>query len=732
MSSVDFRTCPISLDIMTDPISSPACGHSYDRESIRTMLASSQFWSTPSCPICRKAFPPGFNASAPTNFAIKSAIEAMAGMTGPTSNSASASIAPASTTPVSTATATAAAPKVEAFTSVKPLINSRTFVSKNGKTYLQIQAFVPPGTPLNSQGTDYIFSMDKSGSMSSPAWVKVDAGEMGITRLDLMKHVIRTIASMLTSADRIALVSFSDLAQKVMDLTPMTAAGLGKLNRALDGIDANGCTHLYGGVEQAAKIASSDECVGRRIVGCIFTDGVPTEGIAPVTGGRSTMPMIQERIKVTNPWSFHAIGFSSDINSRLLEQLATWGNGRMLFVPSGDMVSTNGINLTAFEKTVVSLGSVISYKLGGIDNDLRVGPLAVGQRRNYVYEIPVGTTVSVPSDTFDLDSVELADCRQDLVTTLTAIIDTVHTNPSITHGDLDRHLMAFWLRHSVTTDPLVQAILRDVVSKTDGEGQIRLALQYLRSNEWGSHYLRAYRDHMLAGVCMNFKDPGLKIFETAEFLEFQRLGDEAFGTIDAPPVQRRGNVDMSTFSVSSVFNNAGGSCFEGSMPVRMADGSTRAIQHIRHGDRVFTPDGPATVVHAVEFNIYARSQPMSKLGSEVLVTPWHPYRVAAANGIYSPWTFPADSVHYADRAIQKVFNLALDRGHVIQAEHFQFVTLGHGFQEEPLKHGFFGTEACIETLRRQPGFEIGRPVYKNCVAIKDPHTGLITGWSDVV
>ena len=656
----------------------------------------------------------------------------MAGMTGPTSNSASASIAPASTTPVSTATATAAAPKVEAFTSVKPLINSRTFVSKNGKTYLQIQAFVPPGTPLNSQGTDYIFSMDKSGSMSSPAWVKVDAGEMGITRLDLMKHVIRTIASMLTSADRIALVSFSDLAQKVMDLTPMTAAGLGKLNRALDGIDANGCTHLYGGVEQAAKIASSDECVGRRIVGCIFTDGVPTEGIAPVTGGRSTMPMIQERIKVTNPWSFHAIGFSSDINSRLLEQLATWGNGRMLFVPSGDMVSTNGINLTAFEKTVVSLGSVISYKLGGIDNDLRVGPLAVGQRRNYVYEIPVGTTVSVPSDTFDLDSVELADCRQDLVTTLTAIIDTVHTNPSITHGDLDRHLMAFWLRHSVTTDPLVQAILRDVVSKTDGEGQIRLALQYLRSNEWGSHYLRAYRDHMLAGVCMNFKDPGLKIFETAEFLEFQRLGDEAFGTIDAPPVQRRGNVDMSTFSVSSVFNNAGGSCFEGSMPVRMADGSTRAIQHIRHGDRVFTPDGPATVVHAVEFNIYARSQPMSKLGSEVLVTPWHPYRVAAANGIYSPWTFPADSVHYADRAIQKVFNLALDRGHVIQAEHFQFVTLGHGFQEEPLKHGFFGTEACIETLRRQPGFEIGRPVYKNCVAIKDPHTGLITGWSDVV
>jgi len=653
-------------------------------------------------------------------------------MTGPASNSASASVTSVIAASVATVAPTATKVAAEAFTSVKPLINSRTFVSKNGKTYLQIQAFIPPGTALNRQGTDYIFSIDKSGSMSNPAWVKVDAGEMGITRLDLVKHVIRTIASMLGPNDRIALVSFSDLVQKVMDLTPMTAAGLGKLNRALDGIDANGCTHLYGGVEQAAKIASSDECVGRRIVGCIFTDGVPTEGIAPVTGGRSTMPLIQERIKVTNPWSFHAIGFSSDINSRLLEQLAAWGNGRMLFVPSGDMVSTNGINLTAFEKTVVSLGSVVNYKINGIDNDLRIGPLAVGQRRNYVYEVSPGTAVSVPSDSFDLDSVELADCRQDLVTTLTAIIDTVHTNPSVTHVDLDRHLMAFWLRHSVTSDPSVQAILRDIVSKTDGEGQIRLALQYLRSNEWGSHYLRAYRDHMLAGVCMNFKDPGLKIFETAEFLEFQRLGDEAFGTIDAPPIQRRGHVDMSTFSVSAVFNNSSGSCFEGSMPVLMADGSTKAIQNIRRGDRVYTPSGPAIVMYVVEFNIYARSQPMSKLGSEVLVTPWHPYRVANSNGQYSPWTFPADSVHYTDRAIQKVYNLVLNKGHIIQANQFQFVTLAHEFQEEPLKHGFFGTEACIVALRDQPGFDIGRPVYKNCVATKDPHTGLITGWNDVV
>jgi hypothetical protein len=79
-----------------------------------------------------------------------------------------------------------------------------------------------------------------------------------------------------------------------------------------------------------------------------------------------------------------------------------------------------------------------------------------------------------------------------------------------------------------------------------------------------------------------------------------------------------------------------------------------------------------------------------------------------------------------------VYNLVLNKGHIIQANQFQFVTLAHEFQEEPLKHGFFGTEACIVALRDQPGFDIGRPVYKNCVATKDPRTGLITGWNDVV
>jgi Mg-chelatase subunit ChlD len=647
-----------------------------------------------------------------------------------------------------TAAAAAAAAVIGPFVSARPSIGARRFVGKNGKHYLQLQATVT-AADVSTNGTDYIFSVDISGSMESVAWVKVDKGEMGVTRLGLSKHLIKTVAAMLTDRDRVAIVSFNEVGRKVLDLTPMTDSGRQLLNQRLERLEANNCTHLYGGVEEAAKIASSDSCRGRRIVGILLTDGVPTESIPPVDAvrGRTTMPMIQERIKVLNPWSFHTIGFSSDINSGLLEQLARWGNGRMLFVPSGDMVSTNGINLTAFEKTVASLGTTVSYNLNGVRNTLVTGPLGLKQRRDFVIPLEPSATVdgvvATEADVLaDLGSVEVADCRNDLVETLTAVIETHsyksngYANPAL-QAELDGLLLAFHGRHAAVGDPSVKAILRDVVKKVDGEGQLRLALQFSGTADWGIHYLRAYRDHMAAGVCMNFKDPGLKTFETPEFLAFQAAGDTAFASIPAPALQRKADAHadaaaraaLYTMNVSSAFNNSSGSCFEGSMPVRMADGkTTKAVRDIRKGDQVYTMFGPATVLLAAEFNSYQPSQPMVQLTSQICVTAWHPCR----NKFVGSWDFPSNIVQFQARPIQTVYNLVLDRGHIIESGDYQFVTLGHGFQEGILKHAWFGGQEVVKALEAQPGGDVGRPVYTNLVAIKDETTGLIVRWIDQV
>ena len=182
-------------------------------------------------------------------------------------------------------------------------------------------------------------------------------------------------------------------------------------------------------------------------------------------------------------------------------------------------------------------------------------------------------------------------------------------------------------------------------------------------------------------------------------------------------------------SASYAFNNASGGCFEGSMPVRMMNGAPKEIRDIRRGDSVWTPTGPATVIHAIELNTYQPSQPMVQLTPAICVTAWHPCRPRNFGPLLLGWDFPSNIVQFQARPIRTIYNLVLNSGHIIESGDYQFVTLGHGFQEGILKHAWFGGQEIVRALEAQPGGGIGRPVYRNLVAVKD-HTGLIVNWID--
>jgi len=174
----------------------------------------------------------------------------------------------------------------------------------------------------------------------------------------------------------------------------------------------------------------------------------------------------------------------------------------------------------------------------------------------------------------------------------------------------------------------------------------------------------------------------------------------------------------------SMFHNRYGGCFAGECRVRMArDDAMLPICDLRRGDMVWTPDGPATVLFAIELRTKARSQPMTQIG-RLTITPWHPI---LRNG---EWLFPAHVSGCSDRLISVVYNLVLSRVHIIEVEGTQCVTLAHGFREASVRHDFFGTHAVIESMQRQPGFTEGRPVFLNHIAMKN-EAGVICGWRDL-
>jgi Mg-chelatase subunit ChlD len=669
----------------------------------------------PLCPTCRA---PIRHQTPGINIALRDIVRRLITPTGSTGSAGSS-----------------AAFVAQPFKGVRLSVSAETLPLEDGNKLLHIQVKAP--IDGEEEGADYILGIDESGSMNSVVWVAVDKARMGATRCGLVAHVIRTMVAMMTEKDRVAIVSFNDVAKIRLELTAMTADGKVRLNHVLDGIYPDHSTNIYGAIEKMAEIANQETCRGRRLVGVLLTDGQPTESIPPVTGGRCTMPTIQERIRVTNPWQLHTIAFSSEANSSLLEQLAVWGGGRMLFVSSGDMVSTNGINFMAYEKGIASTGIMIDYMIGEVHYTVATGSVAFGAKRDLYIPLPAGATTvkgmsAVGADTYEMTPGEEERhlCRHAFVNLLTSILREAQAALASCAGwysivpDLERRLNAFYARFAASADPQVKAMLRDVSSDMDGEQQVRIALMHLNEGGWGLPYLRAYRDHLRAQVCMNFKDPGLKIFETPRFLAHQAAGDAAFSAIPPPHLQREGAA-AATVSYPTAFNNSSGSCFEGSMPVVMANGSLKQIRDIRRDDRVKVPGGESKVRYAVEFNIYAPSQPMVQLTPRVAVTPWHPCRRI---GESTSFVFPANLVQYAARPLQTVYNLVLESGHIIESDGYHFVTLGHGFEEVPLYHGFFGTSRCIQALEGQPGAAEGRPVYKNCIAIKKD--GIIVDWED--
>jgi hypothetical protein len=75
---MDAFICPVTQDIMTDPVSAP-CGHTFDRSTLQNIEAHRSTHGEWRCPSCRESWHHSFTSEAPTNYALKGAIEAALG-----------------------------------------------------------------------------------------------------------------------------------------------------------------------------------------------------------------------------------------------------------------------------------------------------------------------------------------------------------------------------------------------------------------------------------------------------------------------------------------------------------------------------------------------------------------------------------------------------------------------------------------------------------------------------
>jgi len=129
---------------------------------------------------------------------------------------------------------------------------------------------------------------------------------------------------------------------------------------------------------------------------------------------------------------------------------------------------------------------------------------------------------------------------------------------------------------------------------------------------------------------------------------------------------------------------------------------SKKVKHLRQGDFVETPSG----WEKIECVMVSNATDMVLLSDRLLITPWHPVRVIGN----TEWTFPSQWPEKTTSEREAAYSILLvNRGvSLIVNETFECICLAHGIIDDPVaRHGYYGTEAVVESMRMMQGWNVG-------------------------
>ena len=631
--SAHSRTVPTAnaSRVAADPVMDPE-GNSYERSAIEDWLRRNA-----TSPVTRSPLTP--QQLAP-NRALRDAIEEALGEHTPAAVGAPAP-APASATDV-------------AYDRAVGLTLSAMPTPGGPANELTVLATVQPPAGTQRTPSDVCCVVDVSGSMGAEATMQNADGGLeahGLSLLDVVKHAVTTVISVLEPTDRLSLVAYSSEARLVFDLIPMDEAGKARAKTELGGLQTGGQTNLWDGLHTGLEVLrrGCEDGSNRLSAVLLLTDGQPN--ICPPRGH---LPMLK-RYKDQNlrlSATISTFGFGYRLDSELLRDIAAEGDGMYAFIPDSGFVGTAFVN--AASNLLVTMGKNAELMLepapgvtlvpasvpGGVATQetswgaqLSIGSLQYGQHRSFTarFTIPTDLDQGIPYLTATLRCTLRHD-PEPLTTTVDAIwtgwdASVLATTEALTQerlrlmmvdhiseavakakgGDLAGAQavigrLAGELRTAQPRSANLEAMLADV------EGQVSEAISRQDwFSKWGGHYLPSLaRAHHLQ-QCNNFKDPGIQQYGGELFKQLRDIADELFCKLPPPkPTAGGGGYSYARPTAGhggarapaparpvdmSMYNNRSNPCFAGHCLVTMADGTVQPVSSIARGQWVLCGPG---------------------------------------------------------------------------------------------------------------------------------------------
>ena len=554
----------------------------------------------------------------------------------------------------------------------------------NDRVY-KIKYKIKPDNFIDSRySTTLIAVLDTSGSMGESCSIGSGAEQDGFSRLNLLQHSINTTIEMLNPGDELVLIQFNSTSQYIFN-EKITNGNKPRAKSIIDSLYPSGGTYIWNGLRQAYESALRASNSNVHIM--LLTDGqasdTPYDELKRYFNSFSSRPSELEKIKQIKLTTF---GFSYDINSKILFDIAEYTKGGFNFIPDATMVGTTFCNY---------LANILCPDLFVCE----IQPQELTEYNEHDLITSFDSIEIIPFARYELIRYHCYELLKDICIKA-GMSKTIHTQ-----SNSNIKLFETWISNESDNSSnwnncniLIKNLLKDFVSDDESHEQITKALS--RSDwfsKWGYHYLLSLSLAHMTRQCHNFKDQGVQLYGSSLFQQLQTEAYQIFSTIQPPRPSLRAQVVRTSMSVY-VDNNTG--CFGPKCKIRLYNNEYKSLDKLDGSELVFQGDGieGAKIKYIIKTEIPKGNKTMCKIGN-LIISDYHPIFDINSNG----WVFPIQISNPKQYKMDCMYNIVLETGHWIEIEGFKCVSLGHQLNEfnetnQILKHDYFGTQKVIQDL----------------------------------
>eukprot|EP00833_Pecoramyces_ruminatium_P003317 jgi/Orpsp1_1/1177349/evm.model.c7180000061101.1 len=228
--------------------------------------------------------------------------------------------------------------------------------------------------------------VDVSGSMGLNCCNNMKGMErIKITRLELIKHSLKTIVSALRKEDKICVIEFSNNVKMIVEPVELSNKDIkDEVINKINDMKTSGMTNMWAGINMAIENSKSIPYQNYQKSIMVFTDGEsnsdPPEGVYKA---------LENKLNDNDDqFTISTFSYGNDINLKLLVDIAKLGNGIYGYCPDATMVGTIFINYMA--NLLSTITPVVKISLMQNNNTAEtkiIGPLYRGTYRNIIFKI---------------------------------------------------------------------------------------------------------------------------------------------------------------------------------------------------------------------------------------------------------------------------------------------------------------------------------------------------------